>query len=336
MNTLAAISFYLSLVFGFGFGLIGFFQIGRVGAIQFFHWLSGFPPSNASGADNAKLALGSAGIPTSLTDILASMSGLSGLKSFGNIYSYFSRNLREILSYFSSIFGRALSKLWIYIGIPAFILSVVTSRTGHEYWPKWLNEVGIQSQLQFIIAIVSSYFAAYLIGRLIGSPQRDFNKARILYESVVAREGYWFDHRNSPKHYAQYEAALSRARDMYDRLASVLKNANDEMSRQRFMILHYQRALLLSTLGDYKEAEIAIEQSRKYKLILNDARVWEPQEKSVFESQLLFLEGELAYVRGYREKAINKFHGSMEIDSSLQDQEGVIKNEERLQIISSV
>ena len=336
MNTIAAISFYLSLVFGFGFGLIGFFQIGRVGAIQFFHWLSGVPPSIASGADNAKLALGSAGIPTSFTDILASMSGLSGLKSFTDIYSYFSRNLRETVSYFSSIFGRALSKLWIFIGIPAFILSVVTSRTGHEYWPTWLNEVGIQSQLQFIIAIVSSYIAAYVIGRLIGSPQRDFNKARILYEGVVAREGYWFDHRNAPKHYAQYESSLSHARDMYDRLASSLKRANDEMSRQRFMILHYQRALLLSTLGDYKEAELAIEQSRKYKLMLNDSRIWEPQEESVFESQLLFLEGELVYVRGNKEKARKKFYASMKIDSSLQDQEGVTKNEERLQIISRV
>jgi len=334
MEILSTISFYLSLVFGFGFGIIGFLHIGRIGAVQFIHWLSGIPQPESSNKEDVKLLLSSAGIPTSLDDILASMSGLGGLKLFFDIFSYFSRNLRKTVYYFASIFGRFFSKIWVLIGIPAFIFDIVVSRTGHEYWPIWINEIGIQNKFQFFIAIVSSYGAAYIIGRMIGSPQRSFNKARIIYERVVADKGYWFDNRNAPQHYIYHKNYLEKAKHIYDRLFSSLeKQANNDLRFQRIMTLYYQRALLLSTLGEYNKAEHALIQARKYKSKLAGSRIWEPNEELVFESQLLFLEGELAYIQGYNENAREKFNKSREIDISLHDKDGIARNDERLQLI---
>ncbi|MBD3338346.1 MAG: hypothetical protein GF353_04525 [Candidatus Lokiarchaeota archaeon] len=266
---------------------------------------------------------------------MASMSGLGGLKSFLDIFSYFSKNLRETVSYFASIFGRILAKSWVLIGIPAFILSIVTSKAGYEYWPNWFNKIGIQSQFHFVVALASSYGVAYVIGRMIGSPQRAFNKARMLYESVVAEKGYWFDNRNMAQHYIQEKELLEKAKQIYDRLSSGLEKANNDMSFQRMMTLHYQQALLLSTLMDYIKAEQALKQCRKYKSMLVGSKIWESQEELVFESQLLFLDGELAYVQGNKEKARDNFNKSKKIDIELHDEDGIVKNEERLNLIGS-
>jgi hypothetical protein len=270
-----------------------------------------------------------------LDDLLALMSGLGGLKTFLDIFSYFSRNLRETVSYLASVFGRILARIWVLIGIPAFILSIVTSSAGDEYWPVWFNKIGIQSQIQFLMAIATSYAAAYVIGRMVGSPQRAFNKARIIYERVVVEKGYWFDNRNVPQHYIQRKDSLEKAKQIYYRLSSSFESANDVMSFQRIMTLHYQQALLLSTLMDYSKAELALKQCRTYKSKLAGSEIWEPQEELVFESQLLFLEGELAYVKGDKEGARDSFSRSREIDITLQDQDGITKNEERLQLVSS-
>jgi hypothetical protein len=248
---------------------------------------------------------------------------------------YYRQNLAESAPYLASIFGRSLAKMWVIVGIPAFILSVVMTRYGYEYWPAWINEIGIQSQLQFIVVILSFYITAYTIGRLIGSPQRTFNKARMIYERVVTSEGYWFDNRNTPQCYARYQDSLNGAKQIYHRLSRVLGKTDDDMTRQRMMTLHYQQALLLSTLRIYDEADRAIKKCRNYKSVLAGSRIWEPHEESVFESQLLFLEAELAFVRGNKQRARDNFNKSKEIDRSLNDHEGVTKNDERLKLISS-
>lgn len=336
MKTIAVISFYLSLVFGFGFGVTALFQIGRIGITQFAHWVSGIPPSSASNLDNLKFTIGSTGIPTSLSDILASMIGLGGLKSFIDTYSYIVNNLKETVSYIASIFGRVQSKIWVLIGIPAFVIDLVLNRAGYEHWPTWFINVGIQNKSQFIIVIAFSYVAAYVFGRIIGSPQSSFNKARTLYESVIAREGYWFDNRNVPNHYANHKHSLIKAEQIFDKLLQGHESANSDIDYQRLMTLYYQQALLLSTLMEFDKAGVAIEQCRKYKKMLSGPGIWEPQEESVFESQLLFLEGELAYIRGDKEKAEYKFNKSRKIDVSLHDRDGIAKNKERLNLISSL
>jgi hypothetical protein len=137
-----------------------------------------------------------------------------------------------------------------------------------------------------------------------------------------------------PQYYIHHKNHLDKAKHIYDRLFSSLeKQTNDDLSFQRIMTLHYQRALLLATLGEYIKAEHTLIQARKYKSKLAGSRIWEPNEELIFESQLLFLEGELAYIKGDNENAREKFNKSRDIDISLHDKDGIAKNEERLQLI---
>jgi hypothetical protein len=336
METISMISFYLSLIFGFGFGLIGFFQIGRVGAVQIFYWFSQMPPSTASNSENIRLMADRLGIPLSFNDIITDIIGLGGIKSFFSILSYFSKNLGNTISYFASIFGRIMAKTWVLIGVPAFILSIVASKNGNEYLPPWINEIGIKSQLQFCIYIVVSYIIAYFIGRIIGSPQRAFNNARISYEKVVTLKGYWFDNRQFKSHYEEYQILLKKVNATFIQIASEIMDRIDNVSCQQRMTLYYQLALLNATRGKYRDAEESIIQCRKYKTLIVGASIWDRNEERVFESQLLFLEGEIAIVLDDLGKSIMKFNNSIEIDLSLHDLEGVKKSQERLQIIERI
>ena len=102
-----------------------------------------------------------------------------------------------LIVYWSSIFGRILSKLWLLLGLPMFALDVLLTLSGHGYTPQWLNDTDYEG----VGVILAAYLAAYMLGRAFGSRHRDFNRARLLYESVVASKGYWFDHRASSSHY---------------------------------------------------------------------------------------------------------------------------------------
>ena len=340
MSTLAIISFYASLVFGLGFGIIAILQIGRVGKTQFVSWLIKMPRSKASSKDNLELLLSSVGVPTSITDVAASVANLGGLKSFFDFFSYFRQNLGSTFSYYASIFGRTLAKLWFFLGIPAFILSIVLRLEGHEYWPKWLNTVGIKTTPQFAITIFSIYIVAYISGRIIGSPQRAFNKARLLYEDVVAREGYWFDNISSRKSFSDRKKSiklLGKANTIYEKILQKIRNNSglNSLSGQQLMVLHYQRALLYCTLHQFDDAQKEIRDSIRLKEILKSVSFWDNNENAIFDSQLLFLEGEITLMKGRKNDAKEKFKKSLMIDESLSDVEGVSKNKERLEYISN-
>ena len=328
---MSIISFYASLVFGFGFGLIVFYRIGRVGLVQFFYWLSGSPPLNIDSNADKELLLDAIGIPSSTTGLLASIFGLGNVNSFITLYSYFLKNIGHRLFYFSTLFGKIFSRLWIILGVPSIILAIIVSRTEDDYFPKWLNDIGITTQMQFFMIILLLYFFAYFIGRLLGSPQRKFNKARIEYERIVASAGYWFDYHNSEKHFYKFKSSLEKINASYSEILSSLNLNHLEMNTQQLMILHYQRALLLATLNDYQGALKALKLSQRLKESLGNSDVWDYNEQLVFESQLLFLQGELVFLVGDKWESRNLFRKSLEIDKSLNDREGISKNMERLE-----
>lgn len=288
---LSFLAFYGSLVFGFGFGMVAFYRIGRLGWTQFASWLGGLGATGSVGG---------------------------------------------FLGYFSTIFGPLLSKLWLALGVPAFVLDLVLSRSGLPYSPQWLQDIGVEGTTERAAAIFGGYVLTYLAGRAVGSRHRDFNKARLLYERVVARKGYWFDHRAAASHYQDpgVRDTLRTCEKLYARILEGLTEGRGPqfMAPQNQMILHYQRALLYCTLRRYGEAKDAIKRARRLKESL-PASQWEPHEEETFASQLHFLEGEIALEEGRKDEAREFFTQSLAIDRSLVDGPGISKNQERLDLV---
>ena len=254
MNVLSFLTFYGSLIFGFCFGMVVFYRIGRVGWTQFAYWLGG--------------------------------RGFAGSE-------------REALMYSSTIDGPLLSKIWLALGLPAFFLDRFMARSSYHYSPQWLHDVGLEGTPERVGVVLAGYVTTYLLGRAVGSRQRDFNRAGLLYEEVVARKGYWFDHRATASHYEDpsVRGALLTSESLYDRILNDLKKGRGRqfMAQQNQMILHYQLALLYCTLRRYGQAKEAITRARQLKASI-PASQWEPREEETFESQLRFLEGEIAHV----------------------------------------
>ncbi|HID33634.1 MAG TPA: hypothetical protein EYP25_03530 [Anaerolineae bacterium] len=291
MSGLSIITFYAGLIFGFGFGLIAVYRIGRIGWTQFWYWAAGVGAS---------------------------------------------RSLGHMFAYWSTIFGPLLGQIWIFIGIPAFVLDLILTLMGYEYYPFWLDEIGLVSTGRRVAVLLGGYVFAYVLGRLNESRQSEFNRARILYERVVTRKGYWFDHRDDPGYYDGPDAqpALKQAEMIYRKILNDLEQWQGPkfMAKQNLIILHYQRALLYCSLGEFSTAKDAVTRARELKAKIPPSD-WERDEERTLESQLLFLEGEIAFVEGRRDDARKCFQASREIDKSLGDSTGVQKNDERLVLV---
>ena len=107
------------------------------------------------------------------------------------------RSMLELFAYWSTILGPTVGKLWFFIGVPSFVLDMILTLLGYQYYPSWLNQIGLVSTGRRVAVILSGYVFACILGRLNKSRQSEFNRARLLYERVVARKGYWFNHRNT-------------------------------------------------------------------------------------------------------------------------------------------
>ena len=265
MDTISTLSFYLSLIFGFGFGLIAVFTIGRLGTTQFFHWLAGTSFFQDSGSK---------------------------------------------IAYISTLFGRRLGKLWLIIGIPSFILSFILSSKGYSSYPDWVSKLEIVSKFSFVHIIIGGYVLMYIVGRLISSPNRKFNKARISYERIAVSKGYWFDNWGKKNYLdAKSKKTLENVENVFQSILDILLKRNGEyMSIQRKMTLYYQQALLFCTLGKLDKGLEAINNSQKSMddLDISEYR-WEPYEKDTLKSQLYFLEGEILFLKGEKNKAKELF-----------------------------
>jgi tetratricopeptide (TPR) repeat protein len=223
------------------------------------------------------------------------------------------------------------------IGLPLFALDLILSRAGYRYSPQWLLGTGLTTLAQQSAAILGAYVIAYVAGRSVGSPQRLFNRARLEYESVIARTGYWFDHRSSLSSYItpDVKVALERVDALYNRILQDItqQRGREPMSNHNLIVLHYQRALLYCTLGRYADARSALDQAKQVRRSLQSSSRPQNRQEQTFESQLLFLEGEIAVVEGRSDDARTLFQQSQQIDRSLGDTQGIRKNQERLHVV---
>jgi hypothetical protein len=240
--------------------------------------------------------------------------------------------LGHFLGYLSSLLGGKVGFIWIWVGLPCVLLSVALHLAGYHYWPEWLERVGIHDGTRALAALLALGVAAYVAGTAHGSRQQGYNGARLCYEEVVRRKGYWFDRRGLPGHYAEDTPTLERCLATFEQLLaeSRERGSNQEIERQQMMALHYQMALIYCTLGRLDAASAALEQSRRFQKSLAGTNIWDPGEEDTFESQLLFLEGEIAFAEGRTEDARGRFEASLRIDERVGDADGVAKNRRRL------
>ena len=53
------------------------------------------------------------------------------------------RSMLKLFAYWSTILGPTVGKLWFFIGVPAFVLDMVLTLLGYQYYPSWLNQIGL-------------------------------------------------------------------------------------------------------------------------------------------------------------------------------------------------
>jgi tetratricopeptide (TPR) repeat protein len=333
LDFLALVTFYLALVFGYGSSLFFFFAVGRLGIAQLMYWLQGAPPPDeCKQQDQVDALFAAIGIPTSVYDFSVSLTSVAWLQTFFTVLKPFYSTSRRSYIYIATLFGRFLGRAWILVGIPAIVLNLVLDAAGHDYLPLFLRLVGLPSELLAFAMGVSGFVLAYMVGRLVSSPQRHFNEAREMYEEIVGIRGYWFDQRSEPDCYDDDRRALEGILRSYDKLLLKIRTVGrrDDLTIQRLMVLHYQKALALCTVSRYEDAGRAIQLSKRFNNLLNNSDIWEPGERSACESQYFFLEGEICLMLGQKREARDLFQRSLEIDISTCDSAGIAKNQERM------
>ncbi len=339
MVVLAILTFYGSLVVGFGGGLVFFFRVGRFGKVQILTWWRSTPPPRRLSAEDYKKIGDVVGIPTSLSDFLLSLTPIGWMKTFGSGLSLLSRS--PDLAFAAAIIGLGglFGRLWYMAALLLLSLNVVVRQEGIEYWPQWMTAIRV-TPLTGILYVIAGYLAAYISGRLIGSPRRRFDTARASYDRVVSQKGYWFDNRGEAAHYQDSVVVLRHALRTFDRVLSdlggepaPLDEPHRELARQQAMVTQYQRSLLLATIGRYGQALQALAAAQTLKRSLAGSDLWDRDEEQVTESQMLFLEGELILTQGDRDRARTLFQRSRSIDMELGDDAGVELNDRRLATI---
>lgn len=329
MYELKSILFYLSLIFGYGLGLFAFFSIGRVGGHQILYWLSGMPQQSTPSGGEVQTICSLLGIPSSGEDLIPISENLTHVKTAYDLAKYIYGNFGAPFAYLGSILGRNFGRLWFFLGIPIFALDVIIAP---DYLPQWVTSSGF-GESSFVGVLAVGYFASYSVGSLFEAPQKKFNRARLSYESEVAKHGYWFDCYLSSS-FTYDKDTLKKSYDIFNKVREILiiTPIENPLLIQRKMVLSYQLALLLASIKNFDAALSFIRDAVKYREQIKKSNILEAGEYETTKSQMLFLEGELLYVKGDKELARMKFLDALAIDECMQDEAGVTVIEKRLKL----
>ena len=330
MKALGIIAFYLSLLFGAGATILLAFQIGRFGLAPFLSIVRAAPHQEPFGTEDALFLLETQHIPTSAFQLAATLTGFSGIASFLASVKYLWRRQHKLLSFFAYILFGRVALLWAALVLPIFALDIALNHAGYGYWPDWLSRYNINHG-NFALNLLLLYISAYLMGRLVGSPQRLFATAARSHDLLANRIGYWFDIVTDGRSYdSSAKRALAIIFSVFDRFCRTLEGKSDHLSMQQLMMSYYQRALINAALERYGDARQDYVFSRKLLDQLSGTDILDQREKSILESQLIFLSAELKYIAGNTIAAQFGFLQSREIDLGLGDVNGIAANDKRL------
>lgn len=236
--------------------------------------------------------------------------------------------------------------LWFRVSVLMCAAYLALSLTGVRYEPDLPSWLGSPTPSSVMLVLVGGYLSAYLLGKLLGSPQRSFNQLRLSYEGVILRQGYWFDHRGDADHYRNSMETLLATLDGYDQILSELvRSLGSAISYQQAMTVQYQRALLLATISRYDDARRALLEAQNYEESLSskdasllgskDASLLAANEARVMKAKMLFLDGELSIVLGDLGRASLSLQASKAINEQLGRHDLVGETNERLATIGA-
>lgn len=350
MHTLAAFVFYGGLACGGLAVFIGFFRMGFYGMNQLRATL--FPTlvlteeqsQQEKGAREGREGQGGerddlkrtvemaatvAGVPTSLADFAFSGTPVAPLQAAATAMRFLAPPPSAVRMAVVSMGGVA-SRIFFFGALPFLALEIGLQVNGVKYAPHWITKQHLTGFNALAAAVMVCVFA-YLLGKSIPSPTRDFNDARISYEHIRDEFGYWFDNRDDPSHYRKCMEQLALTLKTFERqLKRIGRDPGGRISRQRGMVLEYQRALVLATLALYDRAFEALREAQRLRMLLGSSEAAKPGADQGIESLLLFLEGELRAVRGELERARELFERSKSIDVARHDSIGIKMNDDRL------
>jgi hypothetical protein len=155
-----------------------------------------------------------------------------------------------------------------------------------------------------------------------------FRNAKDSYEAVIHEKGSWFDNWRTP---TVYRDDATQERLMIARL--LLMGVDDDLRQMpgpNGLLLHqagvlWQGALIDLLNGDFDRA--AGENAKMRELIPRvPPHLWGRDQRSIYESNAAFLDGEIALGRGEKESAITAFKQSLAIDLSIGDVDGVARS----------
>jgi hypothetical protein len=158
---------------------------------------------------------------------------------------------------------------------------------------------------------------------------RRFDEARMLYEQHLFAAGYWFDRLKQPGPPRSGTAQLERGLSLLDSTSVTLDSHADSNWASQLVALFLQRALIHCELGRLDAAEDDLSKMQRQMAAVGDAE-WDPNERESLESRRLFLLGELALAAGQTAAARQYLEGSLAIDRSLGDEQGLAQINNRL------
>lgn len=333
MMLLSAMLFYATIIFSYSFGIIVTFNLGRYGMSQLLLWLLAIPQPDYGASDTTSVLGEVFDFPTSLEDVLASFLPLGWVKTIGTFISEVRNVYGRTLAHISGVFGRRLGRLWFMVGIPVFVAYAVLAAKGYHYLPAWFQPSLIPTTTINLV-VFAVYASAYALGRIVSSPQRAFNRARLGYESIVRRNGYWFDNLNEQgvAYGSRAKKQLRKSLETFETLKEALegKDQRDELAEQQLCVLNYQMALAYCTLFEIDAAQKALARATVHLAALKEEELWGVEWLLDERGKHLFLEAEMLFVGGNFVRSATLFERSLEISRDLDDQYGEQKCVERL------
>ena len=329
MLYLSKISLYGALALFYLGSLTFLFQVGRRSQVQYFNRENPPPRPQGLSSEDVKtvvdLKAENLGLPLKPVDATV----VGPVATAWSVYRFIGRHAPMLLR-MPTLTANLAYKAAVFL----ISLYFVTAVTGRRYVPHLPDRLGLLAPSGWLAVGVGVLLTSYVLGRVIGSPQRSFLELRLAYDAVAARQGYWFGNRNDQGHYEQSLPELQRILNGLSRMHTQIDRPVDsEMSQLQAMALFYESALVLATMSRYDEALGSIDNALGLLDVLEDYRDSMPRDERIERAKQLFLKGELALVLGRYSESARALVESREINRRLGRDNLVDETDDRLALV---